>query len=268
MFLFQLVKSMRPKQWYKNFVIYAGLVFSLNLFNFDKILITSLGFILFCMISGSVYVINDIIDCEKDKKHPRKKKRPIASGKLNKKIALFSSILILILSFFIAYTYINVNFFLVGLTYLILIVTYSLFLLFFVFIDILILGVGFVLRALAGTTAIDVPMSEWLFLTIFVLALFLAAIKRVAEFNSMGKKTKEHRSVFEVYDQNTLGFLISTISSTVIICYSMYVILENTNILFMLTIPFVIFGIFRAYYLAYSKKMENAELFFRVLNVP
>jgi 4-hydroxybenzoate polyprenyltransferase len=257
-----LLRSMRPEQWYKNVVIFAGLVFSINLFNFGMFLKTSLAFVIFCMLSGSVYLINDLIDAEKDRKHPKKKKRPIASGKLGKGEASVSALLIVLFSIVSAYFLINADFFLISLAYFFLMFAYSERLKDIAFVDIIVVGVGFIVRAYAGTVAIDVPISPWLILSIFVLALFLAITKRMAEFNSLKDKASLSREVFEVYNKQTLEFLTSTISSLVIICYSLYAVF-NHQLIFMSTIPFVIYGIFRAYYVSTSKKIENAELFFK-----
>ncbi len=261
MFFKLILKTMRPKQWYKNLILFAGLVFSLNLFDFQMFMRVFFAFVIFCVVSGVVYIINDIMDMEKDRKHPKKKNRPIASGKLSLKFAIISSLFLLLFCLCFAY-FLSFGFFSVLLMYFFLMFFYSKFLKNIAFVDIIVVAFGFVLRAYAGTVVIDVPISPWLILTIFVLALFLATIKRMAELNSLKSKSKTHRKVFRVYDEQIINFLVSTISSLVILCYSLYSVLGSHSPLFTLTIPFVIYGIFRAYFLSKSG-VENAEAFLK-----
>jgi len=156
--LTEIIISMRPKQWYKNFVLFAGIIFSLNLFHVYMWITVFFSFIIFCTVSGSEYIINDIMDKEKDKSHPKKCNRPIASGKLNTSNALIFVAIMLCVAFTGAYL-INIQFLGIVLAYFLLIVIYSLFLKHIVLVDVLTISLGFVLRAIAGCLAIKVSVS-------------------------------------------------------------------------------------------------------------
>jgi len=239
----EFIITMRPKQWYKNLILFVGIVFSLNLLNFQMWLNVVSAFIIFCMLSGSEYIINDILDVEKDRKHPKKCKRPIASGRLKASHALSFAIILIIVAGGGAYL-INTQFLVVSITYFLLILSYSLFLKHLIIVDLLLISIGFVIRAVAGCLAINVFISPWLIICTFLLALFLALCKRRHEILTMGSAASEHRKILAEYSTDMLDQLICITTAALIISYSLYTFLAD-NIFMMLTIPFAIYGLFR-----------------------
>ena len=258
----ELITTMRPKQWYKNLVIFAGIIFSLNLLNFQMWLDVISAFAIFCMLSGSEYIINDIIDVEKDRKHPKKCKRPIASGKLKVSHALLFAIILIIVAGGGAYL-INTQFLVVSITYFLLILSYSLFLKHLIIVDILVISIGFVIRAVAGCLAINVFISPWLVICAFLLALFLALGKRRHELILLAENAKEHRRILEGYSVEMLDQMISITTGALIISYSLYTFLADNNYM-MLTIPLVIYGLFRYLFLVHAKNFGGeTEIIFK-----
>jgi len=246
-----IIISMRPKQWYKNLVIFAGILFSLNLFNINMWFEVIAAFLIFCAISGCVYLINDIIDCDRDKIHPLKKKRPIASGELSIFSAFSTALILLFAGLGCAYT-LNVLFFYSTLSFFLLMLAYSLLLKNYFLVDILTISVGFVIRAVAGCLVISVIISPWLILCAFFIALFLAIGKRRHELLLMGEEAIIHRKNLNSYSLGMLEQMISITTAVLIISYSLYTFLAN-NIVLMVTIPFIIYGIFRYLYLIHKK---------------
>ena len=258
----ELITTMRPKQWYKNLVIFVGIIFSLNLLNFQMWLDVISAFAIFCMLSGSEYIINDIIDVEKDRKHPKKCKRPIASGKLKASHALLFAIILIIVAEEGAYL-INTQFLVVSITYFLLILSYSLFLKHLIIVDILVISIGFVIRAIAGCLAINVFISPWLVICAFLLALFLALGKRRHELILLAENAKEHRRILEGYSVEMLDQMISITTGALIISYSLYTFLADNNYM-MLTIPLVIYGLFRYLFLVHAKNFGGeTEIIFK-----
>lgn len=247
----ELSISMRPRQWYKNLVIFVGIVFSFNLLNLN-LWINAIGaFAVFCALSGSIYILNDIIDIEKDKNHPQKRMRPIASGKLNPNHALTFAVIFILLALFFAYL-INILFFISALTFFLLILIYSLFLKHFIIVDIMIISTGFVIRAIAGCLAIDVLVSPWLIICAFLLALFLAIGKRRHELVLLGSDAGNHRKILDGYSTEMLDQMINITTSALIMSYSLYTFFTG-KIFIMLTIPFAFYGLFRYIYLIHKK---------------
>ena len=252
----ELIISMRPKQWYKNLVIFVGIVFSLNLMDLEIWLNIVPAFIIFCMLSGSEYLINDVLDIEKDKRHPKKCKRPIASGNLKASYALLFAILLVIIAGWSAYL-INIPFLFISLAYYLLILSYSIFLKHLIIVDILGICIGFVIRAVAGCIAINVIITPWLIICAFLLALFLALGKRKHELILLGDDAKAHRKNLAHYSTDLLGQMINITSGALIISYSLYTFLTD-NIYMMLTIPFVIYGLFRYLFMAHTTDIGGA----------
>lgn len=258
----EIIISMRPKQWYKNLVLFVGIIFSLNLFNIHMWITVLYSFIIFCIVSGSEYIINDIMDKEKDKIHPIKRNRPIASGKLNKSNALIFVVLMLCVAFMGAYI-INIQFLGIALAYFLLIVLYSLFLKHIALVDVLTISLGFVLRAIAGCLAIKVSVSPWLIVCAFLVALFLALGKRRHEVILLENGANKHRKVLENYSPEMLDKMMTIVTSTLIMSYSLYTFLTS-NTWMMLTIPIVLYGIFRYILLVNSKNMGGEpEMLFK-----
>ncbi|MGB9937683.1 MAG: decaprenyl-phosphate phosphoribosyltransferase [Methanobacterium sp.] len=258
----ELIASMRPKQWYKNLVIFIGIVFSLNLLNFN-LWANSIGaFAIFCAVSGSIYIINDILDIKKDKNHPKKCLRPIASGKLKISYAILSVVILLIISLIFSYL-INPLFLLAAISFFILILVYSLFLKQLIIVDIMVISTGFVIRAIAGCLAVGVLISPWLIICAFLLALFLGIGKRRHELVLLGDNAGNHRKILDGYSTQMLDQMINITTSALIMSYSLYTFFTG-KIFIMLTIPFAFYGLFRYIYLVHTENFGGEpEMLFK-----
>ena len=258
----ELIISMRPRQWYKNLVIFIGIVFSLNLLNFTLWIDAISAFAVFCVLSGSIYIINDVFDIEKDKNHPKKCKRPIASGKINPTNALLFSMLLVVLALTSAYS-INTLFLVSAIAFFLLILIYSLFLKEFIIVDIMIISAGFVIRAIAGCLAIGVLISPWLIICAFLLALFLAIGKRRHELVLLGENAGNHREILNGYSTEMLDQMINITTSALIMSYSLYTFFTG-KIFIMLTIPFAFYGLFRYIFLVHKENFGGEpEMLFK-----
>lgn len=257
--LIALVKAMRPRQWAKNAVLFAALVFDrqLGLNNVEPMLRTVAGFVIFCLLSGVVYLINDVVDVEADRKHPEKSKRPIASGKLPIPVALASAVVLVVVLLPVSY-WLAPAFAVVALIYLVQNLVYSLWLKHVHLLDVLSIALGFVLRVGAGVTLIHVArFSPWLYVVMTLASLYIGFGKRRAEIALLAGQANEHRKVLDGYTIPMLDQYIGILASTTIIAYSLYTFSAPNlpdNHVMMLTIPFVIYGIFR--YLALLQR-EN-----------
>jgi 4-hydroxybenzoate polyprenyltransferase len=245
--------SMRPKQWYKNLVLFIGIIFSLNLFHIELWIDAISGFAIFCLLSGSIYIINDYMDIDKDRKHPKKRNRPLPSGRLNKNHALGFAMVFIAISLGWAYL-INLQFLTASISYLVLIVIYSLFLKEIIIVDILVLSTGFVIRAIAGCLAVGVLVSPWLIICTFLMALFLAIGKRRHELVLLKGDAGGHRKILEGYSLPMLDQMTSITTTSLIMSYTLYTFFAN-NIYLMATIPFAFYGLFRYMFLIDSKGM-------------
>jgi len=255
--VYYLFISARPHQWIKNLIIFAALIFSKNLFNLNDVYQVVIAFVIFCLLSSTAYLINDIIDIEGDKKHPEKRKRPIASGKISSTLAIRLAF-ILGLAAILAAFQLNQNFGLLALAYLILLILYSSFLKKIVILDVLVIAFGFVLRVIGGAVIISVDVSEWLLVSTIVLALFLALTKRRGELILLEEKSSRHRKILSEYNLNFLDQMIAVVTATTIMAYALYTV--NPEIIekfgtdhLIYTLPIVIYGIFRYLYLVYRK---------------
>lgn len=258
----EIIASMRPRQWYKNLILFASIIFSLNIFNIEMWSTVIFAFIIFCMLSGSVYIINDIIDMERDKKHPVKCKRPLASGKLKITHALVFAAILIIGALAGSYS-INIPFLIISISYLLLILFYSLILKHLIIVDILVISIGFVLRGIAGGVAINVRISPWLIVCTFLLALFLALGKRRHELILLGNNAKDHRKNLAEYSNEMIDQMLSITTAALIISYSLYTFFVE-NIFMMLTIPVIIYGMFRFLFLVHSRNFGGeAEMLFK-----
>jgi len=253
-----LILTLRPRQWTKNLILFAGLIFSQNLFNpvlFSK---TLYAFLVFCLLSGAVYLVNDIIDIEKDRLHPEKKKRPLASRKLSLKVAKGTAIGLPIICLLLSYV-LNLQFLLVSVSYYLLMLAYSFFLKKKVILDVMTIAFGFVLRALAGAVAIQVEVSSWFLICTILLALFLGLAKRRHELRLLEGKAAAHRESLSSYSPQLLDQLIAAVTSSTILAYALYTQGAETVARFgtknmVYTLPFVVYGIFRYLYLMYVKE--------------
>ena len=256
-----LIKTMRPRQWAKNMLLFAALVFDRKLELLPAFFRTLAGYVLFCLLASSVYIINDLADLEADRQHPDKCKRPIASGKLPIPIAVFVAIFILLLVFPLAYL-LSPNFALVALGYFILNLVYSKYLKHIPLIDVFSLASFYVLRVLAGVTLIQVErFSPWLYVVTSMGALYIGIAKRRAELTLLAENANTHRRVLEGYTIPLLDQLITIVSTTTIVAYSFYTFQAPNlppNHTMMLTIPFAVYGTFRYLYLVQTKNSGGA----------
>ena len=256
-----IIKSSRIKQWIKNGFLFAGIIFDGQLFNIDAFFRTAAGFLVFCFISSSVYYLNDVFDKEADKQHPIKGSRPIASGRIQVSTAIFIALLISSLAFIAAY-FLSIEFLILCSIYFLMNILYSKWLKHIPILDVMTIAAGFVIRVGAGVSLIEVErFSPWLYMVTTLLSLFIGFGKRRAELVLLSKDANQHRIVFEGYSIPFLDQLITIVSSTTVIAYSLYSfsapnLPENHSM--MLTIPFVLYGIFRYLYLIQIKQSGGA----------
>ncbi len=247
-----LLKTMRPRQWTKNVFVFAALVFDKQLFIPSSFLRTLAAFVLFCLISSSVYVFNDIVDIEADREHPEKRKRPIPSGRLPLPAAWIGGILLLVTSLVGGYI-LSLDFAVVLGAYFLLNLAYSKWLKHILILDVLILAAGFVLRVAAGVTVIQVErFSPWMYVVMALLSLYLGFGKRRAELALLADEAGAHRKVLAGYTVPLLDQFIIIVSAMTIVSYSLYTfsaVNVPANHSMMLTIPFVVYAIFRYLYL-------------------
>lgn len=257
-----ILVSMRPKQWYKNLVIFIGIIFSINLLNLNLWIDVIAAFTIFCILSGSIYILNDFLDLEKDKNHPKKKNRPLASGRLKVSHALTCAIILICIALTGAYL-LNLQFFLVSVAFFILMLVYSFFLKEIIIVDIMVISIGFVLRAMAGALAIGVYVSPWLIICAFLLALFLALGKRRHELVLLKENASNHRKILGEYSTDMLDQMINISTSALIMSYSLYTFFSG-NTYIMITIPFAFYGLFRYIFLVHARNMGGEpEMIFK-----
>ncbi len=246
---------LRARQWIKNSFVFAPIVFSKNFFNYEDWLLVLLTFFGFSFIASSSYIINDIADRERDRKHPEKKNRPIASGIIQIPYAFFVSFFLLVSGVFLL-SYVNKKTLFLGIFYFFLILLYSFFLKHIVLIDIMTIAIGFDIRAIAGATAIRVEISPWLIVSVFLLALYLSLMKRRQEIVKLEEASYFHKKVLKFYSIELIDQISPTITSTVLISYIIYTLsprtVENFGADMIYTIPFVIYGILRYYFIIHK----------------
>lgn len=249
--------ALRPQQWIKNLFIFLPLVFSKNLSNLNLDYINLLAFLYFCAIASSVYIFNDFVDLKADRVHPEKKLRPLPSGKVRPS-SLFALGFILLLLGSIGSFYLNIKFGFVVSGYFISNLAYAFFLKEMVILDVMCIAFFFVLRVVAGAVAIDVEISHWLIICTALLALFLGFNKRRHEIKILEKKSYAHRKVLERYSEYFIDQMISVLTASTVVFYTIYTIDSRTvtylgtqSLLF--TVPFVYYGIFRYLYLVHKR---------------
>ncbi len=250
-----LVIAMRPKQWTKNGLLFIGLIFSNNILHLPMLALSVGGFVLFCLMSSGIYLINDLVDIDKDREHPTKCRRPLASGKLHPKVAVAAAAAYVLGALVIGFQ-MNVGFGLALVGYVLLNVGYSFALKHLVLIDVFAIAAGFVLRAIAGAAIIAVPISPWLYVCTILGALFIGFGKRRHELILLSDGATNHRPILQEYTRPMLDQTITIVIATTIMAYSLYTFsAENLpkNGSMMLTIPFVIYGVLRYLYLIHVK---------------
>ena len=265
-----LLLTTRPKQWTKNLIIFFALFFTANeawdMGDPDVALSllgkTTLAFFLFCVLSGVVYLINDIFDVEHDRQHPRKRTRPIPSGELPVPVAWVAVVVLTALSLGLSFV-LEPRFGWVALIYLIVMTAYTLVFKHLILLDVFSISAGFVLRAVAGAAVLDVPISPWLYICTGLGALLIALAKRRSELSRAGQAAGRQRGTLESYTVPLLDQFIAVIATSTLLAYTLYTFTapnlpENHEM--MLTIPFVVYGVFRYLYLVHVKNLgENPE---------
>jgi 4-hydroxybenzoate polyprenyltransferase len=266
-----LLRAMRPQQWSKNVLLFAGLLFSGKFLEPQLILKAFYGFLLFCLFSSCIYLINDLRDRDRDRLNPRTARRPIASGALKPSIALGAIVVMLPVAFILSYL-LNPWFAFVGAIYIAKDLGYSFGLKHVVIVDVFLIAAGFVLRAVAGALAIGVQISPWLYVVTTLGALFLALNKRKHEILLLSADAGSHRKVLDEYSPALIEEMLAVVTASTVMAYALYTFTaENLpprlreNHLMMLTVPFVLYGIFRYLYLVYQKNEGSTpeEVLFR-----
>ncbi|GAC1633012.1 MAG: decaprenyl-phosphate phosphoribosyltransferase [Ktedonobacteraceae bacterium] len=271
-----IVIAMRPRQWTKNLAVFVGIIFAQRLLSVPSLERTTLAFVTFCLASSSVYLFNDLLDLENDRQHPTKRNRPLASGRLPASWAI-AAIGVLLLACAGLTTWIffvpispqqdiyapfggaNLLFALTIAAYLVLMALYSVRLKHVVLIDVFIIASGFVLRIMAGAVVIPVSISAWLYLVTCLLSLFLALSKRRHELVLLQGQASNHRQILKEYSIPMLDQMITIVATTTIMAYSLYTVQGTTGShRLIVTIPLVLYGIFRYLYLVYMR-MEGGS---------
>lgn len=258
----QLLVSLRPHQWTKNLVVLAALIFAERLFEPQALWAAGSAFAVFCLLSGSVYLINDLADRERDRRHPVKRHRPIASGAFSPRLAVVATVLIAAgaLGWSAA---IGGNFEKTAVVYFVTMAAYSFALKNVVILDVLVVAFGFVLRAIAGAVAIRVAFSNWLLICTLLLALFLALAKRRHELTLLAEEAAGHRRILGEYSLDLLDQMIAVVTASTLVSYALYTLAPETVEKFgtdrlVWTLPFVLYGIFRYLYLVYKKEQGGS----------
>jgi 4-hydroxybenzoate polyprenyltransferase len=256
--LYLTLLSMRPRQWTKNLVIFAPLIFSQTLLSTPYLLHSLAAFCVFCALSGCVYIMNDLIDLQQDKRHPLKSNRPLASGRLSPITALMALGLLLPLTCAASLLYFDTAFLVCAAAYCLLQITYSLYLKHIVIIDVFCIATGFLLRVVAGAESIQVSVSTWLLFCTLLLSLFLALSKRRHEITLLEENAVHHRKILFEYSHQLLDQMITIVTTATVMAYILYTIADETVSKFgtdnlKYTVPFVLYGIFRYLYLIHQR---------------
>lgn len=259
--LLALLETMRPRQWTKNAFVFVALIFDKKIFDLPSLVSTLIAFGLLCLMSSSVYIMNDLSDIESDRQHPKKQMRPLPAGRLNPTVALAAGVLMAIGSLAAGFL-LNPVFGLVLLIYLVTQIAYTYWLKHVVLLDVFIIALGFVLRIGAGVAVIEVErFSPWLYIFGGFLALFLALGKRRHELVLLGEGAGSHRAILEEYSLDLIDRLIGIVTTSAIVAYSLYTFLAEglpENHVMMMTIPMVLYVIFRYMYLIHVRHEGGA----------
>jgi 4-hydroxybenzoate polyprenyltransferase len=263
-----LVVSLRPRQWVKNLFLFAGLVFAQRLLT-PAAWTAAAAFAIFCALSGAIYLLNDVADRERDRLDPRKRLRPIAAGRVPVGVAVATAIALIVTGLALGFL-LSRPFFVTALAYVVLLVAYSAWLKHIVIVDVLVVAGGFVLRAFAGAVAIEAEMSGWLLICTTLLALFLALGKRRYEYVALEADAVRHRPILGEYSVALLDQMIAVVTASTVTAYALYTMSPETVVKFRtrllpVTLPFVLYGIFRYLYLIYRRQLGGnpSELLLR-----
>jgi 4-hydroxybenzoate polyprenyltransferase len=252
-----LLVSLRPDQWTKNLIVFAALIFAVRLFDPAALALATAAFLIFCALSGAVYLINDVSDRDADRQHPLKRTRPIASGALLPSTALVWAAVLAVAGLAAAFA-LRRSFGIAAASYVALVIAYSRGLKHVVILDVMAIAIGFVLRAVAGGLVIGVPVSDWLLVCTILGALFLGLAKRRHELTLLADGATGHRRILEEYDPYLLDQMIAVVAAATLVAYIIYCASPETAEKFgtrwlVLTTPFPIYGIFRYLYLVHRK---------------
>ena len=263
---------LRPYQWTKNLLLFSGLIFSTSFFVGNDLLISILAFMIFCITSSGIYILNDLRDINHDRLNPAKMNRPLAAGKISNLKAIIIMILLLVASVTSAFI-LDKNFFIIILIYVCLNIAYSFGLKNIVLLDAMIVAIGFLLRVFAGCVIIHVEVTPWLFICTFSLALTLSFGKRRNELNELKQEAKKFRGTLEFYSTQLLDIILTICSATAVVTYSLYTMANETvqrfgNQHLIITMPFVMYGIFRFLYLIYTKNKGGDPTKLLLLDFP
>ena len=262
--LLQIIIAMRPKQWTKNLLLFAGLVFTHHLLDLPQVLSAVAGFFIFCGLSGVVYLYNDLRDVEGDRQHPLKCSRPIAAGKLSPGVAWVACVVVAVVCL-AGSCALNARFAAYAWAYFIMMILYSAGLKHVVILDLMIVALGFVVRAMAGVRAVEtpgqhLPITPWFITCVLFLALFIVICKRRHEVVLLADSAANHRPVLEHYSTAFLDQMVSVATSATVISYALYVVTgtsreipESRKEYMIWTLPFVLYGVFRYLYLVYRR---------------
>lgn len=237
------IKALRPKQWAKNVLLLAPLIFSASFFDVDKLVEMALAVAAFSLLASSGYLLNDTLDRKADAVHPKKKHRPIASGALPLPLAIVELVVVLGIGAGIAW-WVSPSFLILALVYLATSISYSFVFKHIVILDVMVLALHYLLRVIAGAVAIEVSVSEWLFLCTAFLALFLGFHKRRGELVNIGEAGST-RKVMQLYSLPMLDQFQAIVTGSVVLCYALYTVLGSATPWMTVTIPYVLYGIFR-----------------------
>jgi 4-hydroxybenzoate polyprenyltransferase len=248
----------RPKQWTKNGFVLAGVVFAQKAFVVSSVASALLAFLAFCALSGAVYAANDVLDVEEDRKHPIKRRRPVASGEVSARSAMVFAAVLVVAGLALGFA-VDLGVGLAGVAYLAMQVVYTLVLKHTAILDVMSISTGFVIRALAGVAAVGSPISPWLIVCTALLTLFLGFSKRRHEIASLGDAATIHRKNLRDYSVPLLDEMMNIMISATIIAYVLYTFFEYDNYYMMLSIPFVVYGVFRYMLLVHRNGGGNPD---------
>jgi 4-hydroxybenzoate polyprenyltransferase len=259
-----VLESLRPAQWLKNGFVFAALIFSRSLTDWHRTAVVALAAVVFCLVSSAAYVLNDVLDAPEDRQHPSKRLRPVASGRLGARAALSAAAVLTLVGLAGAW-WLDFEFFLVTAAYVALTGLYSWFLKRVMLLDVFVIAAGFILRVLGGGVVIHVEISSWLIVCTTLLALFLALTKRRHELVLLGGNASNHRPILAHYTPYFLDQLIGIVTASTVMSYSLYTLSDDVMRKFPgkrleLTIPFVLFGIFRYLYLVHRTSDAGSPL--------
>ena len=257
-----LLVALRPRQWVKNTFVFAAIIYSQNILNTLMLYRVGIVFLIFCLLSSGIYLINDFADLERDRLHFKKRNRPLAAGFLTPFCALTTATFLLCISLLTSFI-LGLSLGLICMFYALLMVGYSFYLKHLLIVDVFAVALGFVLRVWAGAIVIGVPVSIWLLSVILLMSLFMALSKRHCEILSLGENAFTHRGVLARYSTGLLSRLIISLALIIIAVYTAYTLLAAVSNMLFLTVPFVAFGIFRYLHIVQREQgnIDVEELF-------